>query len=320
MKKAFLVLTVALVFAGSFVCDAIALDASKHIDLKLNFRAGEKRDMKITQDMNITQTMQGQEMEVVQNQEMVMGIEVLSVDANGVAEIKMTYKSMKVKMSSPQMSMEYDSTKPPVEGSDPSTQMMQAVYSSMTGGSVMMKVNPKGEASDVRGLGDIMKNATEKLGPEAAAMKQFMSQLIDEDKLKDTMGDMFGVFPEGLVAVGDTWFDSAGLDIGFPIDIETTYMLKRRDKGMAYVDSVAKMDMGTEKSIDMGGMKMGFQMAGAISGASVIDEVSGWTLSSSGVMNITGVLKMGANPQMPDGMTMPMKIEGVFKVETIDVK
>ncbi|MCD4830473.1 MAG: hypothetical protein K8R02_01545 [Anaerohalosphaeraceae bacterium] len=296
--------------------------SSEKVELKLRLKVGEKRDMKMTQVNNITQTMQGQEMKMAQEMEMVMGYEVLAVEPNGLATMKVTYKSMKMKMTSPEMSMEYDSTKPAEDSNDQGERMMRAAMSCMTGGELTMKVKPNGEVSDVNGMAEMMKKTIEGAGPEAEMMKSMMSKMFDEKKMKDSMGQMFAIFPDGPVGVGDAWYDDLGIDIGFPIDISTTYMLTKREKGLAYIDASAKMDMGdSAQKIEMApGMSMGFQFAGVISQASVIDETNGWALSSSGAMNLTGVMSMEPSPQMPEGMKMPMKIDGTFKVETVDVK
>ena len=106
--------------------------------------------------------------------------------------------------------------------------------------------------------------------------------------------------------------------MAFPIDVDTTYVLKKRDNGLAYIDAVAKMDMGDESEIEMGPAKVSLQMSGVLNTASVVDEVTGWALRSNTTMNFTGVVKMAANEQMPQGMTIPMTINGTVKVETIE--
>lgn len=288
------------------------------VQLKLNLKAGEKYDMKMSQVQNVTRSMLGQEVKATQDMEMVMGYEVLGVEPNGVSEVKMTYKSMKVKVKSPQGDFEYDSAKPAADTNESMAKMMGAMYSAMFGGSMTIKMRPNGEVYDVNGLEAIMKKIGEGDGPEGAMMKKMFEQMFDEDKMKDSMGEMFVIFPDEAVGVGQAWYDELGLDIGFPIDVSTTYMLMKREGGRAYIDASAKMDLGDEaKKIDMGPMKMSFQVAGTISQSIVVDEASGWVLSSDGTMNLSGVIKLDASEQMPNGMAIPMKIDGVIKIETL---
>ena len=65
---------------ASAVCSA---ENTNKVDLKLHLKAGESHEMKTTQTQITSQTVNGQEQQVKQTQEMVRGLNVLSVDANG---------------------------------------------------------------------------------------------------------------------------------------------------------------------------------------------------------------------------------------------
>jgi hypothetical protein len=327
MKAKSIVTTVLLV--SVFVSVAFAEEPQK-IDLKLRFKPGDKRDLKITQQQNITQTMNDQEMKTVQNQEMIMGFDVLSVDANGIADVKMSYKQMKIKIDAPDgMTFEYDSAKPAAveandsnDPNDPRKQaekMLSAVFSSMSGCSITMKIKPTGETSvDANSLNQMMEKMGSIGGQEAAMMREFMKKFFNENEVKEMTGNMLGVFPAEPVAVGDVWYDSMSMNLGFPLDVDTTYILKARKNGVAVIDSIAKMDMGdAEKSIDMGPMKMNMQLAGAMNGTSEVEEATGWTKKSAVTMTFSGIIKMAANEQMPQGLTIPMTISGTVTVEPI---
>ncbi|MEN6384241.1 MAG: hypothetical protein ABFD79_03490, partial [Phycisphaerales bacterium] len=107
MKRVICALSVAVLL--STVCFA-----EDKIDLKLRLKAGETYNMKMVQVQDIGQTINGQQMNMKQTQEMVIGMECKSVDANGNMDIIMVYKSMKMAMDGPMGHMEFDSNKPPV--------------------------------------------------------------------------------------------------------------------------------------------------------------------------------------------------------------
>jgi len=104
-----------------------------------------------------------------------------------------------------------------------------------------------------------------------------------------------------------------------PIDIDTTYMLKQRKDGIAYIDAAAKMDMGdSSKTIEIDpNNKMAMQISGTINATSEVEEKTGLTRKSSIAMNFSGVMRMEASPQMPEGMTTPMTIVGNAVVELV---
>jgi hypothetical protein len=318
------VLSVLVIIAVvSAVCSAQGPNGSSgKIDLKLRLKAGESHEMKMTQTQNITQTVNGQEMKMKQVQEMVLGLDVLSVDANGIMDTEMTYKSMKMIMEGPMGKMEFDTAKPkPVDpNGNPAEKMVADMFSAIAESKFQMKIKPNGETYDVRGLDVMVAKIKEKMGssPETQNIDRFFDKLFDEKQIKEMTGTMMTGFPAGPVAVGDSWYDTISMNLMMPIDIETTYLFKSRKDGIAYIDAIAKFDMGdSSKPIEMGPNKMSMQIAGTINNSSEVDEATGLTRKSNIKMNFSGVLKTEANPQMPEGMTMPMTIAGDAVVELI---
>jgi hypothetical protein len=293
------------------------------VDLKLRLKAGESHEMKITQTQNMTQTAGGQEQKMKQVQEMIMGLAVLSVDANGVMDVEMTYKSMKMTMdSSTGQHIDFDSVNPkPVDPNKPDEKMLAAMFSAMVGSKIQMKMKPTGETYDVRGLKAMAAKMKEKMSnnPETQGMEGFFDKMFDEKQVKETTGSMLCMFSGEPVAVGDTWYNTISMDFVMPIDIDTTYMLKQRKDGIAYIDAVAKMDMGdSSKTIEIDpNNKMSMQISGTMNSTSQVDEKTGLARKSNMTMNFSGVVKMGVSPQMPEGMTMPMTITGDAVIELI---
>ncbi len=292
------------------------------VDLKLRLKAGESHEMKMTQNQNIAQTMNGQEQKMTQTQEMIIGFDCLSIDANGVMDVEITYKSMKMVVDGPMGHMEFDSANPkPVDPNRPDQQMMTAMFSAMAGSKFQMKIAPTGKTSDIRGIKEMLTKIKEKMGsgPEMQGMDKFFDKMFDEKQAKEMTGDMMGKFPAEPVAVGDTWYNTTSMNFVMPIDVDTTYMLKQRKDGIAYIDAVAKMDMGdSSKAIEIDpNNKLSMQISGTMNTTSEVDEKTGLTRKSNIAMNFSGVIRMEANQQMPQGTTIPMTIVGNAVVELI---
>jgi len=96
-------------------------------------------------------------------------------------------------------------------------------------------------------------------------------------------------------------------------------MLKNHKDSIAYIDAVAKMDMGdSSKPLEIDpNNKMSMQISGTINAKSEVDEKTGLTQKSNITMNFSGIVRMEANEQMPQGMTVPMTIKGDSVVELI---
>ena len=322
------VVLMAAIFAQAEVNEpAVKKEAdAKKIDLKLNLQKGQKFGTLMTTDMKITQTMMGQEIKVGQLSTMGLNNEVLDVDANGIISLKMAYTTMKMKMDGPTGPIEYDSTKPEQDVNSPQAKMMIGMYSAMLGQDLIMKVNPKGKVVGIEGFNAMMDEMAQKMGamdPNAAkAMKGMLKNFMNEDKIKQMGGGMMAAFPEEHVGIGDMWHDIVSIDLGFPMDVDTTYVLKERKDGVALMDVISKMDMGDDNSklIEMNGMKINMQMTGGMQGDMEVDEATGWMLRSKTDMRFSGVMKIGGSPQMPDGMSVPMSIVGTVTVEPLEIK
>jgi hypothetical protein len=289
------------------------------VDLKLRLKAGESHEMKITQVQDINQTMNGQPMKVKQTQEMVMGVDCLGVDANKVMDVAITYKSMKMAMDGPMGHMEFDSANPkPADPNKPQEKIIASIYSAMVGCKFQMKVKPTGENYDIRGIKEMMTKVKEKLpsGPELQGVDSFLDKMFDEKELKEMAGNMMCVFPVEPVGIGDTWYDTRSFNFVMPIDISTTYMLKERKGGIAYIDAVAKMDIGdSSKPMQMGPNKMRMQLAGTMNAKNQVDEKTGLLHKGNMTMNFSGIMRMDSEPNQ--SMTIPMTIVGNAVVELI---
>jgi hypothetical protein len=314
--------TISVVICAVILTAVVCPAAQDKVDLKLRLKAGESHEMKMTQIQDIVQTVNGQEMKMKQTQEMVMGMDCLSVDANGVMDVRMTYKSMKMAMDGPMGHMEFDSANPkPTDPNKPQEKILTAMVSAMAGCKFQMKIKPTGETSDIRGIKEMLAKVKGEMttSPESAGMDKFFDKMFDEKEIKELTGNMMEMFPAGPVAVGDTWYDTKSMNFIMPIDIDTTYMLKSRKDGIAYIDAVSKLDMGdTSKPLEIDpNNKMAMQISGTVNAANEVDEKTGLTRKGNITINLSGIIRMEANQQMPEGMTIPMTIKGNAVVELV---
>jgi len=301
-------------------------NTAEKIDLKLNLQEGQKYGMKSTVDQKVTQTVMGQQQTI--NQNMTFGIisEVLAIDANGIIALKATYNQIQVKMDGPMGLIEYDSTKPPTDVNNPQAKTMVAMWSAMAGESFTMDLTPKGKIVGIQDYDKMWERMMEKVTGDnpnmAQAMKDMIKNFAGEDRIKEMGGEMMTSFPDEPVAIGDMWYDITSIEVGFPLYLDVTYILKDRKDGIAFIDVISKMDMGDQDSklIEMEGMKMNMQMTGTQTGTVEVDEATGWMIKSNINQNFSGAVKIAPNKQMPNGMSIPMTIQSKITVEPMEVK
>jgi len=227
---------------------------SDKIELKLNLQKGQKFGMLVTTDQKIAQTMNGQEMKVSQLMTMGLISEVLDVNEKGIISVKMTYDTMKGKMESPMGVFEFDSTKPEQQdANNPQAQMITGMYKAMVGTEIVMKYNPKGDVVGMEGFDAMMDKMVEGMGVSdpnmAKSMKDMFRKIMSEDKLEQMNNGTMAAFPDGPVGIGDMWYDTMNLNYGFPVDMDSTYVLKGRRDGIAFLDVISKIDMGDEEEV-----------------------------------------------------------------------
>ncbi|GAI01218.1 unnamed protein product, partial [marine sediment metagenome] len=92
-------------------------------------------------------------------------------------------------------------------------------------------------------------------------MKEMMKNFINEDKMKETSGDMVAELPKKPVGIGDSWTNKISVAIGFPMEIDTTNTLTHHKEGIITIQTNANIETGDDaKPTAMGPMKMTMKM------------------------------------------------------------
>jgi len=319
LKKNVLMSLVIVLALGVTVSDVYS--AGRKFDLKLKLKKGQKFGLKMVANQKMAQTMMGQEQKMKQMTAMGMSFEVLDVDDNQNMSIKTTYLTIHTKTEGPMGVLEYDSTKPPQPAAN---NPMSAMQAAMLGQSFVMKLTPKGEILNIKGMDEMIAKMIDKMTTDEAKkqqMKEMMKNFINEDKMKEISGTMVAVLPPKPVGIGDSWTNKISVPIGFPMEIDTTNTLTDHKEGIITIGTNAVIKTGDDaKPTEMGPMKMTMKMKGTQKGTIQIDSATGWIVRSKADANFTGEFKTEPNEQMPQPMTIPIAIESVTTVEPMAVK
>lgn len=168
---------------------------AEKVDLKPKFKAGQKSTYRFEQSSTVVQTVpgmaEGMKQDIIQNFDAEM--RVMSVSEDGTATLEIEYKSMKLGMTSPMGSMEYDSAKP---GPDDATNPIAGAVKPIIGMVVTAKVDKSGQVTETSA--DMSKLA----GPAA----QMAKQMVSAEQIKSMFGRIIAL-KEGPteVAVGESW-------------------------------------------------------------------------------------------------------------------
>jgi hypothetical protein len=194
MKK-----TILILLLGLFCCQLTFAQKKKKVLLEYKYQVGQKYHF----IMNTSQQIGIQGIEIPQNMTFGMDYEIMAVDKEGTANVKITYQTIKFVQDNPMMGkMEYDSesTTEPNEQSKTITQ----AFAQLKGKWVVVKMKKNGEMLDaVEGDPTIAK------------------------AMNDQGGSTLGSYPEKPVKVGESWTKTEKKNSnGVVMNISTTTTLK----------------------------------------------------------------------------------------------
>lgn len=316
MKKVFTMFMVA-----GFLSATAFIQAADAVDLKLNLKKGDVYRMRQTQEQTVSQTAFGQTQDNSQTMIYDQKIEVVDVLADGNMKIKASTESIKVKLTNPQETVEFDSTNP-TDQENPEF----AGYKAIANSEFLMTLDPKGNVVNVEGIEAMMDSVMkeyENLPAEAkGGLEESFKKMFSDENMKQMLGNVGAIYPDKSVSIGDTWSDEVSLDVAvMSMDLKNTYTLKEQKDGRAIIAVDSTISTKEPQVFNMGAMQMKHTInSGTQSGTVEVDETSGWIMRSQIDQNMTGTIEMTiTDPSVPpeeQTQSWPFTMTSKITVET----
>ncbi len=130
-------------------------------------------------------------------------------------------------------------------------------------------ISPSGEVKSVKGYKEIGAKLISGMDVNDTYSRSIAQsrwdQVIGEGMIKKNMNDLFAIFPDSAVHVGDKWKISSKQKSEIPLTVITTYRLKEIDEGIAVLSVDAAISgepgtinyMGTDVTADLNGEQDG---------------------------------------------------------------
>jgi hypothetical protein len=308
-SKSLLALTAIALAVGLLGAVAQAAEGKaggEKVRLRLHLEKGKSYALKTIVQQKIVQTIQGNKVEVDQTTGIEYTFDVRDVKDDGTMAVKVTYRAVQMKMSGPVSKVDYDSAK--ATGEVPK---LARGLAALVGQSFTLDLTPEGRVTQVGGLDVMLAGMIEKLAlPEGATKTMIEDQFkkhFGDKAMRETMERLMAVYPARPVGIGDSWTKNTKLTKRFPLEIETTYVLKGRKEGVATVDtrSTLKSDPKAEP-MKMGPLSISYHLTGKQEGQMEMDEATGWTVGGKLTQQFSGTMKMAGAPGMSEPMSWPM--------------
>ena len=257
-------------------------------------------------NQQIVQSAMGQEMTVDQNIGLGQKLQVLDVDAQGNMRIQYTYVWARFKQSNPatQVDIDYDSSqqKPVPAGAES--------FAALIGQTYTIKMTPKGKILDVNGVEQLKQAVLKKL--PAGAQPNPMDPTgayMDKDSLRQMTEARMAIYPDKPVSPGESWSKDITMAVGFTMMMKAKWTLQKEEAGVATIASVVTVKTDPAKPMEMGGMKLNFDMSGTQEGTTRVAEATGLIVSSKEHQLLKGELRIGAPAEGQPAMSIPMSVD-----------
>jgi hypothetical protein len=304
-----------IVTAVGLVSFVLCSTGAGAVQLQLKLAKGKTYYLKSTFDQRITQTVMGQQQVIEQSMGTGMKWDVLEVDNRGNMRIRQTFIWSALKQTNPVGSLEYDSAKQatPPAGAEP--------VAALLGQSFVITVTPQGNVLDVNGIEEMRAAVLKKLpagGDESLATSP-AAMFLDKNSVKEMTTANLAIYPDKPVEPGQSWSKKQTLALGFGIITDSKWTLQKSEGGVAVIATAASLRSDpASPPMEMGGMKMKFDLAGTQEGALRVDEATGLILSEQTRQQLKGNINAGIQADGTPMMVIPSVFDTTSKVETSD--
>jgi len=190
------------------------------------------------------------------------------------------------------------------------TDPVEKLLGSLKGVTIRAAVSPRGEMRPVKGYDEIKRRVMAGFAPgdtySRTIAEQQWDQRIKQGLLEKNMEQLFRLFPDSAVHVGDTWHMNTVQQEEISLDIGSTYTLQDIKDGVAIVRSLGTIRSNNSTG-NLNGYSFTVDLTGEQDGSFEIETSTGMVLHSSIESTIRGEMEML-------GKKVPMKIHSTVNM------
>jgi hypothetical protein len=300
--------------ASVLLCVVSSAKAQDKVLLRMNLHPGQSFDEGTVMEMQTSSKMPKMNMNVTMTMHSGFHKEVLDVDKDGNIKVKATFQK-----STTDISGDVGGKPVPSQKKDASGLSSLADY---TGQSIVETMTPQGKVIHVEGMDAIIQRqiAAIKDSKQRAMIQEMVKKNFDPSKMFFTG---IGRFPEGAVAVGDSW--TSLVSVPMLPQASMKYTLMSSKDGIATIAVRADFSPNAKTpAIKTSEFQMKADISGTESGVMRVDEKTGLTISSELHIQMKDVVSMNIpkstsnkkpNPAIPSSITVYAK--GVTRSWTV---
>jgi hypothetical protein len=290
------------------------------VKLQLRLQKGDRYNIQMVTDQAVNQTILGRTQNTNQMVKIGYLFDVADVATDGTTTVKMTYKSVQFKQSSPNGTVEYDSARP-ATGNNP----LAASLGTLVGQSISAKITPTGTVKEVQGIDQLIARMISGMKiPNNAVKAQIESTLrsqFGEETFKELFSQSLDIYPAQPIDVGDSWSKKMTLSKGFPMTMETIYTLRSVKNNVATVDITSKLKSNPNApALQISGASLKQNLAGIQKGSMQIQLSTGMVTQSQLNQDVSGNFQVQGLPGASQAMSWPVSIKSTVSINQIPLQ
>jgi hypothetical protein len=268
-----------------------------------------------TMDINQTrsQTVNDEKQSLEQKMLQVWSLDVTGRQKNGIMDINLTYRRVKIDQDFDGQKIEFDSDNPP-EVLDPSMKGLSV----MTGTVIRIQMTSDGKVAGIDGVDEMIDKMIKAMNITDSGQKQAvladMRKQWGVDAMRQSLEQITSFYPDKPVTPGSTWKTEYNLSYGVPMNILSNYTLQTRISGTDSIEVSSHIfSDSSSSSVSMGSLKMSYSINGAQDGTILADVASGLPANSTLEMHYDGEVTVSGVPDQ-EPQTWPISATGTVTI------
>lgn len=276
-------------------------------DLRLNLKEGTTYKQVTHATMTTDQEFDGQKMNIGIIMSGAMSFLVKKATASAYT-MDTTFDTLKMTMQMPQGEMVFDSE------SNDENDVFSKMFSAIIGQPFKVVMNHVGEVVNVQEVEDLWGNMIDQFDEIPQAQReQLKAQLLKafgEKALKGNIEMVTAIYPDHAVNKGDTWIVHTNIETGMAAKIKTNYEFVETTDEYALIKGTSTIKTEDKDAyIQTNGMDIKYDLTGTMTSVIKVDKNTGWIIESTINQEIAGDTYIKENPQIPNGMKIPMHMQ-----------
>ncbi len=288
---------------GLLAIITLAFAPAKKQELQFKLKKDTQYKLSTTMENITKQTMMGQEMVITANIQSAINFE-LKEEGSESDQITMWYGDIAYSVSQMGNKQEFRSDTTALEVVDP----LSALLANITERKFVATVTRKGIVDEVSGLEEIIAAALG--GDTLNPVNNQVTAGFGDTGLAFNLENTTNIFPDHAVKEGDSWTIDQMTSTGFPLLAKNKYTLTSIRGDRAEISVVGTLETDPENQVSEAmGMEALIYLEGSRKGTLTIELATGWVTEGSFTDDFSGSITLSPNPQIPDGMTVPVEVK-----------